>query len=851
MADRAFNSYPGAPSIAGDETLLIAQGGVTLNTTPNQILQAGLVPTFGDTTVRNLIFTANQSVSNVLAAPTATPGIPVWRQLSTDDIGGMGVFFSSPPPIGDVTPNTGAFTALSGLVTATGSPTSRTLADRAADLINAPDFGVKMDGTTSATAGLLASAAAANVLGGNVVHVPRGGIYAPGMTAPAEPTLWMADGTVLGTGTTPLALPGVVENWLSSDGAGRKRFSRTLGTSALDYATVEIARTLTHTGGAASSFSHNLVVSTTTNAAASNGEWNLLTRFSNNSPSVLGVSAYVYGEQNVAANAGTSQGLISFIANYTDNTGLPNPAAPSVTMELDQQVNGSDLTSVLPGTTSTGYRSFIHAAVVKWTGSALAPEVSRGLWFSGSDGGPGARLYSGVLFTDLDMNVAVDTSYATFSTGGPAIRLGAGQSLEFNGEVATRRLSYVTADAALEYKAGAQTPLKVLDAGGIAVAGSSTITASSPSLSALAITHAAGSSGTYTPRMSLSGSLFGSITGPATAAVASFTVNSDTLNASASGGITDLYIGHNIGSGAEGGRNGIFINIAQTAATNATGDYYVGIGSKVFGSFNAGGTSGTPDGNFFGANFRALLQTGATYIKSVIGMEADFGAQAGVTVAYKYGVTSVLEPTDAVDASVESAGFVFGLTKAASGPTASPGTKYGFVFANAESWWPINTTSGILIGASANPLAGGPSFACDYGIKLDNVTFATAFLKSTGFSVDGSGNQTAKNVINTGARADQSADVYIATVAGSRTIPNGCSWECLTPAGTIATFTTTMPAAPLDKQEVWISTTQTITTWTLNPNTGQTINGAPTTLGANTSVQFRYNLATTTWFRML
>ncbi|HWY33501.1 MAG TPA: hypothetical protein VNX68_02570, partial [Nitrosopumilaceae archaeon] len=101
-----------------------------------------------------------------------------------------------------------------------------------------------------------------------------------------------------------------------------------------------------------------------------------------------------------------------------------------------------------------------------------------------------------------------------------------------------------------------------------------------------------------------------------------------------------------------------------------------------------------------------------------------------------------------------------------------------------------------------------------------------------------------------GAHADQSADVFIATAAGSRVIPNNCSWECLTPAGTIATFTTTMPAAPVDKQDLYISTTNTITTWTLLANTGQTVNGVPTTLLANTSVHYRYNLPTTTWFRL-
>jgi hypothetical protein len=183
---------------------------------------------------------------------------------------------------------------------------------------------------------------------------------------------------------------------------------------------------------------------------------------------------------------------------------------------------------------------------------------------------------------------------------------------------------------------------------------------------------------------------------------------------------------------------------------------------------------------------------------------------------------------------------------ALTGGTGSGATLTGF--------WAIAAVT-VATGGSNYPEYPPPEVTTSGGSPIDLQTAAFSVTmtatQQTLVLNSGGATQVAGNLVRSAATADQSADVYVATAAGSRTIPDGCSWECLTPAATIATFTTTMPAAPIDKQEVWISTTQTITTWTLSPNTGQTINGAPTTLAENTSVMFRYNLATTTWFRML
>lgn len=71
----------------------------------------------------------------------------------------------------------------------------------------------------------------------------------------------------------------------------------------------------------------------------------------------------------------------------------------------------------------------------------------------------------------------------------------------------------------------------------------------------------------------------------------------------------------------------------------------------------------------------------------------------------------------------------------------------------------------------------------------------------------------------------------------------------LTPAGTLAAGTVTMPAAPYNGMPIEITSTQTVTSFTLSANAGQSIKNAPTTLLAGTGVAYFYNAPLTTWFR--
>jgi len=96
----------------------------------------------------------------------------------------------------------------------------------------------------------------------------------------------------------------------------------------------------------------------------------------------------------------------------------------------------------------------------------------------------------------------------------------------------------------------------------------------------------------------------------------------------------------------------------------------------------------------------------------------------------------------------------------------------------------------------------------------------------------------------------QFATLYAApTLAGFNvTIPNGASnqWVIITPSGTLASGTVTLPSAPFDGQEVIVSITNTITTLTISSS--PTVYGAPSSVTTYDSFKLRYNATTNAWY---
>ena len=77
-------------------------------------------------------------------------------------------------------------------------------------------------------------------------------------------------------------------------------------------------------------------------------------------------------------------------------------------------------------------------------------------------------------------------------------------------------------------------------------------------------------------------------------------------------------------------------------------------------------------------------------------------------------------------------------------------------------------------------------------------------------------------------------------------------WLILTPTGTLANGTVTLPAVAnaIDRQEILVNCTQIVTALTVAGNGATAVTGAPTTLAANGYFRLRYEAVTKTWYRV-
>jgi hypothetical protein len=78
------------------------------------------------------------------------------------------------------------------------------------------------------------------------------------------------------------------------------------------------------------------------------------------------------------------------------------------------------------------------------------------------------------------------------------------------------------------------------------------------------------------------------------------------------------------------------------------------------------------------------------------------------------------------------------------------------------------------------------------------------------------------------------------------------AWLLMQPTGTLATGTITLPLNTVasDGQEVLVTSTQIITSLSISLNGASAVNGAPTTMAANTFFKLRFYQPTNSWYRV-
>lgn len=80
--------------------------------------------------------------------------------------------------------------------------------------------------------------------------------------------------------------------------------------------------------------------------------------------------------------------------------------------------------------------------------------------------------------------------------------------------------------------------------------------------------------------------------------------------------------------------------------------------------------------------------------------------------------------------------------------------------------------------------------------------------------------------------------------------PAAFKYLLLNPASGLTSGQVTLPIDAIDRDRLWIATTQNITTLTVLPATGQMLLNAPTSLSAGASISFVYVASSLTWFRL-
>jgi len=93
----------------------------------------------------------------------------------------------------------------------------------------------------------------------------------------------------------------------------------------------------------------------------------------------------------------------------------------------------------------------------------------------------------------------------------------------------------------------------------------------------------------------------------------------------------------------------------------------------------------------------------------------------------------------------------------------------------------------------------------------------------------------------------QQYDYQVSTTGFSYTFAAGTTVLVMNPAGTLATGTITMPAAPADGMTITVESTQQVTALTMSGN-GGTIVGSAIQLIPNQPLSWVYRLANTTWY---
>lgn len=312
-----------------------------------------------------------------------------------------------------------------------------------------------------------------------------------------------------------------------------------------------------------------------------------------------------------------------------------------------------------------------------------------------------------------------------------------------------------------------------------------TISGTSNTAPSLLMTFTRVNSGSSFPSMlSEHGTVSGSVTGGPSVFFNQFGYDTDSFDASGAqgGGAYGFYFFDN--TSGVGGRTALDVDLTVSAGAAAFGttNNFVPLGTHFNTAVNLGGTNPSPLGRGFGGATWARLKTGATYWTDLRSFETDIGVQTGASVQFKNAIGVALLADDAVAGSIDDVALSFGLQV---GGTSSPGWMNGIAFGGHEGWWPMNPNATLIGTIPSN--GGGPAYTAANGIDWSAVTFSGNFLNSVGYSVSGTGAETALSWANGNPVIPPAATSSLQTVlniighmAGTITTNGTTQWNNIT-----------------------------------------------------------------------
>lgn len=275
--------------------------------------------------------------------------------------------------------------------------------------------------------------------------------------------------------------------------------------------------------------------------------------------------------------------------------------------------------------------------------------------------------------------------------------------------------------------------------------------------------------GAMAPRFNVSGSLAGTISGSAFD-IHAFTVSSDNVDATTSGGLVTLYVGHACGGTTlKGNRTAVTAKMRQTTASPNQSEFRFITG----GSFGAYTTTSTgagvgygydeSDGYYFGALLQARAETGSRFVKSLQGLELNVGnEELDVPVLDMGGIQVVMETYDSGPWMRQANAYGIGHQ---TGVFTSVGWNIGFCYQLHNGKFGINRTYGTILGGNRSQYGFAPQ--CAYGVDFNLVTLTqAAFRGPAGNSlIDGDGNISGQTVGGVALETTSAINAYTAGVS--------------------------------------------------------------------------------------